>query len=123
MDLMIKRSVKITLLIVVLSAVILAVLGKWMFGAGIIVGAAWSAVNVLVTISLLKMAVLKNSSSKLWAFLLVKFPLLYLTGFFILYYKFFPVMSVLIGLIAVLPVLGIVNLWPKRMQLNQSCQI
>ena len=123
MDTVIKRSVKLTLFLVLAAAAVFVCLGKWRFAAGIVVGAAWSGVNVLVTIGLLKMAVLKKENSQLPAFLLLKFPLLYLTGFLILYFKFFPVASVLVGLTAVLPVLGIVNLWPKRTPPAPSCQI
>lgn len=84
---------------------------KW--AAGFIVGSAWSLVNFLVTLSLLKIGILEKSKSKLLLILLVKFPVLYLIGFLILILRFFPASSLLTGLALPLAVAGGIKLWPK----------
>jgi len=78
------------------------------------VGAAWSALNFLLIINLLKIAVLQKSNAKLTLILLIKFPLLYLFGYLILTKKLFSVSSLLCGLGSALLVLGAVNLWPRH---------
>ena len=114
MDLLLKRALKVSLILTVIIAIGLAASGQRRFAAGILVGAAWSMVNFLLLINLLQIALLKKPDSRLTVFLLIKFPVLYLIGFLILSRKFFPSLSLLLGLSLVLLVAGALNLWPKR---------
>ena len=85
---------------------------KWILGIG--VGAAWSIANLIFTINILKISVLKKDPAKLSMLILLKFPVLYLLGFLILSAKIFPVMSLLTGLLIVVMVTGIHKLWLRQ---------
>ncbi|MFA6321221.1 MAG: hypothetical protein WCY36_05115 [Candidatus Omnitrophota bacterium] len=86
---------------------------RWILG--FMVGAAWSAANLYFTVNILKISVLKKEQAKLSALLLLKFPVLYLTGFLILVSKLFPVSGLLTGLTAVVIMMGI-----RRLCMNRS---
>lgn len=114
MEALIKRSVIITaVLVVAISAVVFA-RGNILWALGFLAGAAWSAVNFLLTINLFKMAILKKSKVRLSLMLLIKFPLLYLLGFLLLTSKKLPVSSLLLGVLPVILVTGVMKVWPKR---------
>lgn len=83
----------------------------WVFG--FITGALWSIANLVFTIHILKISVLKNDPKKLSALIMLKFPVLYLAGFFIISSGIFPVASLLTGLTAVILIAGI-KLWLKQ---------
>lgn len=107
---------KLAKVVLIISAVIFVVIVftigiRW--AVGFAVGSAWSLVNFLVTLSLLKIGILEKSGSKLLLILLVKFPVLYLLGFLILILRFFPASSLLMGLALPLAVAGGIKLWPK----------
>ena len=84
---------------------------RWFLG--FLTAALWASVNFLLTVKLLKIATLKESKKKLYLILAVKFPVLYLIGFLILISKFFPAVSLLTGLVAILVITGVMGLWPK----------
>jgi len=85
-----------------------------LFCAGILTGAVWLIINFLLTIKLLKVAILQRSKSKLSALLLIKFPLLYLLGFLLLTARAFPAVSLFLGLGLALLIIGVKGLWRKR---------
>jgi hypothetical protein len=58
----------------------------------------------------LKIAILKEDRKKLFVFLLVKFPVLYLIGILILISKKFALTSLLLGLFPIFIVMGIVRI-------------
>ena len=89
----------------------MATFGNWV--VGFLTGAAWSAINFLLIINILKIALLKKDKAKLFFMLLVKFPVLYLLGFLLLTSKAFPVASLLLGGLIVLVVMGVTSLCPK----------
>jgi fatty acid desaturase len=89
---------------------------RWI--GGILTGAAWSTINFLLILNILKIALLRENKAKLFIMLLVKFPVLYIVGFLILFSKIFPILSVLCGVVLVLVVMGVIKLCPRR---NQSC--
>ena len=80
--------------------------GKILWTGGFLTGAAWSAANFLLIIAILKIALLLKDKRRLSLLLLVKFPLLYTLGFFILHSRFFPVYSVLAGAPLIFIVIG-----------------
>ncbi len=88
--------------------------GKAIWALGFLVGAGWSAANLLLISGILKISILQKSGKALSALLLIKFPVLYLLGFMILNFGFFPVSSILVGLITVPVVMGVYKLCPKR---------
>lgn len=76
-------------------------------------GAVWSAANVYLTRHIIKIALLQGDKKRLALMLLVKFPVLYVGGFFILISGFFPLSSILLGLPVIFLVMGTVKIWPK----------
>ena len=72
--------------------------GRW--AAGFLTASAWSIANCALTIGLLENAVREQSRAKANAFLIIKFPVLYLAGFALLVSRAFPTMSMLTGLLA-----------------------
>lgn len=81
---------------------------------GFMIGAAWSAANLFFTLNIFKISILKKDAGKLSALILLKFPVLYLLGLLILNSKAFPIMSLLIGLMAALVTIGIFKLWLRQ---------
>ena len=78
-----------------------------------LVGAGWSAVNFLLILSILKISILEKPKKHLFAILLIKFPILYLTGFLLLNSRLFQISGILAGLTLVILLVGAVKLWPK----------
>jgi hypothetical protein len=114
MDIILKKSVRLTIALVLIIAVVLAFMRQWRFNAGFLVSAAWSITNFLVLIKILEIALLRKSREKLFLILAIKYPLLYLIGFLILTSKLFPVNSLLLGLGSMLIVVGAMGIWPKH---------
>lgn len=81
---------------------------------GFIIGAAWSAANLIFTINILKISILKKGSGRLSALILLKFPVLYLILFLLLISRAFPAISILTGLLAGLVITGISKLWLRQ---------
>ncbi len=113
-NLIIKKSFKVTLVLVLATVAVLIFMRQERWAGGFAVGALWSSVNFLFTIRILDVAVLRQPKPKLLLFLLVKFPLLYILGLFILISGFFPVWSILAGLFPVLVITGVSGLWRKQ---------
>ncbi len=111
---LIKRSFRATLFFAAAVIVILLLLRQWRWAAGFTVGVIWSAVNFIFTLRILDVAVLKRPKKMLLLFLMVKFPLLYLAGLFILMSGYFPVMSILLGILPILLITGVLGIWLKR---------
>ena len=96
------NSVTVNGLVLSAAAVIGAFyLRDGLYACGILVGSAWIFLNSFFLFSILETAMgpKKNQDPrKTTALLLVKFPVIYLTGFFILKSRFFPVLSIVTGL-------------------------
>lgn len=106
--------IKPTVYLMMTGALALLLSHKTMWAFGLLVGATWSMANLLFTVNILKISVLQKDPAKLSALILLKFPALYLIGFFIISSKLFPAASLLTGLTAVLLIAGISELWLKR---------
>jgi hypothetical protein len=115
MDELLKKSVKITLILVMAIAAVLTTMQQWRFAAGLIVASVWSIINFLLLTSLLKISVLRQSKTRLWLILFVKFPVLYLLGYLLLVSKFFPIFSLLAGIASFILITGVLNIWFRRM--------
>jgi hypothetical protein len=81
--------------------------------AGFLIAGLWSAGNFLLTLSLLRIALLKQDKARLKVFLLLKFPLFYLAGAVILFLRLFPVSGLLAGLLAGPAAVVIFKRWKK----------
>lgn len=96
-----------------LTALSLLFFKGWIWSVGILTGSLWVFLNSFFLYQLLEMALhpqLKQKE-KILIFSVLKFPVLYIAGFFILRAKFFPVYSLLLGLTIYFTALGIV--WAK----------
>ena len=76
--------------------------------------AIWSVVNFSLVIRILKIAVLREPKTNLRRILMIKFPALYLAGFWILNSRIFPTASILTGMGLALVLIGAVTVWPKQ---------
>ncbi len=77
-----------------------AVCGAWIFAWGILTAGAWIFLNSYFLFSLVQIGFQpkQRMSDKILLFSILKFPVLYVVGFFILKTRFFPVYSILTGL-------------------------
>jgi hypothetical protein len=120
----IRKPVRVNIFLVAIAVLVCVAMRKFSFGAGILVGASWIMANFLLTINLLEIAILKRTSKKLLLLLLIKFPVLYISGFLIVFWKLFPTLSLLTGMSIAMLVLGVSGIWlSKRQKLGTSCQI
>ena len=74
--------------------------GAWMFGAGIWVSAAWIYLNTYFLFRLVQIGLEPRvrMNDQILLFSILKFPVLYVAGFFILRTRVFPIYSILTGL-------------------------
>jgi hypothetical protein len=74
--------------------------GRFLWCGGVAVGAAWSLLNGYFLFRLVSLGLTpgKNMGRSIVLFSMLKFPVLYLAGYLILKSRFFPVVSLLVGL-------------------------
>ena len=96
-----------------LASMIFLVAGDWKSSLGAMTGFSWIFLNTFFLFQLLQMSLTSQAKSKdkIFAISVLKFPVLYLTGFFILKSRFFPLYSVLTGLSVFLAVILISWIW------------
>ena len=82
--------------------------------AGLTIAAIWSVVNFSLVIKILKIAILREPKTNLQRILMIKFPVLYLAGFWILNSRIFPTASIITGMGLALVLIGVVTVWPKQ---------
>lgn len=109
----ITRIIKTTAIVSLVASLCISYYFDWRFGLGFLIGSTWSLVNFFFLRSLIKEVVSPDEARKtLTAMLaLLKFPLLYVAGYFIVASQAFSVYSLLSGfslvfVIIVLKVLG-----------------
>lgn len=92
------------------AALIFLFIKNWMWSAGILTGSLWVFVNSFFLCQLLEIGLQLNPKhkEKILIFTVLKFPVLYVTGFFILKSRLFPIYSLLLGLTLYFLALGIV---------------
>jgi hypothetical protein len=95
----IYRIIRTSLIVSVLSFFFVGVYYSLPFGLGLFLGTVWGCLNLFFITQLVTEAfsLEKPNKSKLVLILLVKFPLLYFTGYLLLWLKNFPVESLLVG--------------------------
>lgn len=109
----ITRIIKTTAVVSLVASLCISYYFDWHFGLGFLIGSTWSLVNFLFLRSLIKEVVSPDGARKtITAVLaLLKFPLLYVAGYFVVRLGEFPVTSLLTGFslifaVIVLKVLG-----------------
>ena len=85
-----------------------------LWAAGLTMAAIWSVVNFSLVVRILKIAILREPKTNLRRILMIKFPVLYLAGFWILNSRIFPTASILTGMGLALVLVGVVTVWPKQ---------
>ena len=95
----IYRTIKTTLVLAVLVFVVVTIYFNFKTALGILVGAGCGCLNLYFLTNLIKEALSpeKPNKRKIALIALVKFPLLYLLGYFLLRLKYFSVVSLLSG--------------------------
>lgn len=109
-----KKVMKFSYLAGALIAGVLLLRRDVGWASGLMIGVIWSVMNFSLTLSLFEIALLKKDPKRMTMALMIKFPVLYIAGFFILRSGLFPVMSILAGIGLALFVIGVVTVWPKR---------
>lgn len=87
--------------------------GHWKSSLGVMTGFFWLFLNTFFLLQLVQMSLTPKvkSKDKIFVITVLKFPVLYLIGFFILQSRFFPVISILAGLSIFLAVFLISWIW------------
>ena len=116
------KSVAITgltlALIVALGAIFM---GQWKWAAGILAGACWIFINLFFLFQLLEIGMtarVPRKKDKILLISILKFPVLYIAGFFILKSRFFPTTSILLGL--TLFMFALTVFWMRANRLDKS---
>jgi len=92
----------------------LILLKRYNLLTGLFAGAIWSTVNILLTIQILSGIAEKRLRSRMAALLLIKFPLLYGVGAWMLFSRIFLLIGLGIGLFLIFPALGMAYLWNRQ---------
>ena len=120
-----KKAMRVSLVAVFVISAAIALTGKHMWGLGFFTGTLWSVANFALLTRLLKMAVIDKQKRRIGLLLLLKFPVLYLVGFLILRLGYFPVMSLMSGLLPVviaIPIVKIYRNWTcHKARQNHTC--
>lgn len=95
----IYRIIRTSLIVSALSFFFVGAYYSFPFGLGLFLGTVWGCLNLFFITQLVTEAfsLKKPNKSKLILILLVKFPLLYFIGYILLWLKYFPVESLLVG--------------------------
>ena len=117
MDDFLKKAVVFTIVLVVLISLALLIKHKLAWSIGFLVASAWSTINLLLTMRLFKIVILRQDKAKLTLFLFLKFPLLYALGGAILLLRWFPLWSLLAGLFPIFVVMGALKLCSQNLSL------
>lgn len=83
------------------AALVLFLLGYWPWALGVLVSTFWIFLNSFFLFQLLEMSfspAKAKGKDRILILSVLKFPVLYVAGFFILKSRFFPIYSILLGL-------------------------
>ncbi len=96
-----KNILMIGFALCVLASLILIFMGHWSWSFGVLIGCFWIYLNTFFLFRLLEIGMTPHrpkQKDRILVLSILKFPVLYLAGFFILKSRFFPVYSILTGL-------------------------
>jgi CHASE2 domain-containing sensor protein len=85
----------------VIAAVALSATGRSLWAWGVLASACWAFLNSYFLFRLLDISMqahIEKRNDKILLLSVLKFPVLYMAGFFILKSRFFPILSILAGL-------------------------
>lgn len=125
----IHRVIKTSLILAFLIFLFVTFYYRFDYASGIFVGCGWGCMNLFFLTNLITETTNLKGVNKKRVLLLVllKFPLLYLTGYFLLRINYFPVTSLLVGFtlifaVVLLKALGkmVISLPPKKDEKFQS---
>ena len=105
-----KSTATAALVLTAAMAAVALCLAQWNWAGGVAVGALWLTANLFFLVQLLEMGFtphIKRQNDKILLVSILKFPVLYVAGFFILRSQVFPVSALLAGLTAVVTALGL----------------
>ena len=109
----ITRIIKTTAILALVAALATSVYFDWVFALGLLIGSVWGLVNLYFLKKIITEAISpgETRTGSVVLLILVKFPLLYIGGYFIVAWNFFPVYSLLAGfslmfVVMVLKILG-----------------
>ena len=114
MDALLKIPVKATAILTIVVVLASTLAGKLLWGIGFLTGSLWSIINFSLTIDIFKAALLQKNKNSIVFILLLKFPLLYLTLFFVFISRVFPPLSILAAMPLILIITGASKLWAKQ---------
>jgi hypothetical protein len=124
----IYRVIKTSLILAVLILLFVTVYYDFKFGAGILAGCIWGCLNLYLLTQLIThiFSPGKEVKKKKVVFVaVVKFPLLYLTGFLLLKLNYFPPLSLICGftLIFLVIFLKALGRWILSMNNDKSARV
>jgi hypothetical protein len=111
---MAKRMAMLALIATAVISALLIAKGHARWAGGLAVAAIWSVVNFSLIVRILETAILKEAKKNLPGVLMIKFPVLYLTGLWILNARIFPGASLLAGMGLTLASIGVATVWPRQ---------
>jgi hypothetical protein len=123
----IYRVIKTSLVLAVLGFLFVTVYYNFRFGGGILVGAIWGCLNLLFLTNLITEVFTPGKEvrkGKIILISVVKFPLLYAAGYVLLWIKYFPAESLLIGftLLFVVMFLKAMGRWFLSLDANKQAK-
>jgi len=107
------KTLGLVLFFAIIISVVMGLREGPFWALGFLAASIWSMVNFSLTFGLLDIAMLKRPKEKVWLYLFIKFPVLYLLGFAMLATRASPLASIICGLIVTIIIIGAVKLWPK----------
>jgi hypothetical protein len=109
----ITRIIKTTAIVSLVASLCISYYFDWHFGLGFLIGSTWSLINLFFIRSLIKEVLSPEGVRKtmLAVLALLKFPLLYVAGYYLVKSEVFPIYSLMAGfslvfVVIVLKVLG-----------------
>jgi len=103
----IHRVIKTSLIVAALTFLFAALYYRFDYASGILAGCGWGCLNLFLLTNLVTETTNPGGIDRKRVILLVlvKFPLLYVSGYFLLRIKYFPVTSLLVGFTLVFAVI------------------
>ena len=102
-----KRTMRIAFFSAAAISVVLLIMRKTGFAAGLMTSVVWSVINISLAIHLSTALTKAGATARPYLILCIKFAALYLAGFLIVRYNLFPPVSILAGIALALCAAGI----------------
>jgi hypothetical protein len=95
----ITRTIRTTAILALIAALALSVYSDWKFGVGLLIGTSWGLANLYFLKRLITEVISPGNArlNQTIVLMLLKFPLLYVGGYFLVSWEYFSVYSLLAG--------------------------